>query len=165
MRSLRARLVAGLLLLAAVGLIALAAITYFEQRSFLYDRVDQQLRDAAPQIINTLVDNGVAVPGHAPGLGGGHGNGMGGLGMPGAGGLGGGAAGGGTSGGDESRGGPNGGPPRPAPTLPPGTWGAFYNNAGELYGPVVASFDSDLSSTAQPKLPSSFTMSTGKCFR
>ena len=44
MRSLRARLVVGLLALAAIGLLVLAGITYAEQRSFLLDRVDQQLR-------------------------------------------------------------------------------------------------------------------------
>jgi two-component system OmpR family sensor kinase len=45
--SLRARLVIGLLALATVGLIALAGITYVEQRNFLYKRVDQQARAAA----------------------------------------------------------------------------------------------------------------------
>ncbi|MGN6167369.1 MAG: sensor histidine kinase [Solirubrobacteraceae bacterium] len=40
--SLRARLILGLLALAGAGLITLAAITYFEQRSFLLQRVDQQ---------------------------------------------------------------------------------------------------------------------------
>jgi multiple sugar transport system substrate-binding protein len=45
--SLRARLIAGLLALAAVGLLVLAGVTYAEQRRFLYDRVDQQAR-AAP---------------------------------------------------------------------------------------------------------------------
>jgi two-component system, OmpR family, sensor kinase len=40
--SLRARLILGLLALAAAGLITLAAITYFEQRSFQLDRVDQE---------------------------------------------------------------------------------------------------------------------------
>jgi two-component system OmpR family sensor kinase len=44
--SLRARLIAALIALAAAGLIALAAITYAEQRSFLLDRVDQQAREA-----------------------------------------------------------------------------------------------------------------------
>jgi two-component system OmpR family sensor kinase len=42
--SLRARLILGLLALAAAGLITLAAITYAEQRSFLLQRVDQQAR-------------------------------------------------------------------------------------------------------------------------
>jgi two-component system OmpR family sensor kinase len=43
--SLRARLIVGLLALATVGLVVLAAITYAEQRNFLLDRVDQQARD------------------------------------------------------------------------------------------------------------------------
>jgi two-component system, OmpR family, sensor kinase len=45
MASLRSRLLAAVLALAAVGLLLLGAVTYAEQRSFLYDRVDQQLRD------------------------------------------------------------------------------------------------------------------------
>src|SRR4051794_40947231 len=44
--SLRTRLVAGLLALAAVGLLLLAGVTYAEQRHFLYDRVDQQAKAA-----------------------------------------------------------------------------------------------------------------------
>jgi two-component system OmpR family sensor kinase len=44
--SLRTRLVAGLLLLAAVGLVLLAGVTYAEQRHFLYDKVDQQAKAA-----------------------------------------------------------------------------------------------------------------------
>ena len=46
MVSLRARLIAGLLALAAAGLLLLAGITYVEQRGFLMDRVDQQARSA-----------------------------------------------------------------------------------------------------------------------
>jgi two-component system, OmpR family, sensor kinase len=46
MASLRARLTVAVLALTAVGLLLLGAITYAEQRSFLYDRVDQQLRAA-----------------------------------------------------------------------------------------------------------------------
>jgi two-component system OmpR family sensor kinase len=53
-QSLRARLVAGLLALAAVGLVVLAAITYLEQRSFLYDRVDQQLQTAIRPVTAAL---------------------------------------------------------------------------------------------------------------
>ena len=45
--SLRARLITGLLALAAVGLLLLAGITYAEQRSFLLTRVDQQVRQTA----------------------------------------------------------------------------------------------------------------------
>lgn len=55
MASLRARLVTGLLVLTAVGLVALAAITYAEQRSFLTQRADQQLR-AAPQAVGRALD-------------------------------------------------------------------------------------------------------------
>jgi two-component system OmpR family sensor kinase len=44
--SLRTRLIAGLLALAAVGLVLLAGVTYVEQRHFLYDRVDQQAKQA-----------------------------------------------------------------------------------------------------------------------
>ena len=48
--SLRTRLIAGLLALAAIGLVALAGATYAEQRSFLLDRVDQQARSALPPV-------------------------------------------------------------------------------------------------------------------
>jgi two-component system, OmpR family, sensor kinase len=44
MASLRARLLAAVLALTACGLLLAGAITYVEQRSFQYDRVDQQLR-------------------------------------------------------------------------------------------------------------------------
>ena len=47
--SLRARLLIGLVVLAAVGLIAAGLATYAEQRSFLYARVDQQV--AASQFL------------------------------------------------------------------------------------------------------------------
>jgi two-component system OmpR family sensor kinase len=46
--SLRARLLAVLLVLTALALIALAAITYVEQRQFLFGRVDEQARAALP---------------------------------------------------------------------------------------------------------------------
>jgi two-component system OmpR family sensor kinase len=57
--SLRARLLAAVLILSAVGLLLLAAITYAEQRSFLLDRVDQQARSAPPAVAAALGgDNG-----------------------------------------------------------------------------------------------------------
>jgi two-component system, OmpR family, sensor kinase len=46
MSSLRARLVAGLVALAAAGLVVLGGVTYAEQRSFLLNRVDQQVHAA-----------------------------------------------------------------------------------------------------------------------
>jgi two-component system OmpR family sensor kinase len=55
--SLRTRLVAGLLALAAVGLVLLAGVTYYEQRHFLYDRVDQQAKAATSRM-----PAGVAAP-------------------------------------------------------------------------------------------------------
>src|SRR4051794_22342226 len=61
--SLRARLIAGLLALAAVGLGALGAITYAEQRSFLFDRVDQQTRSAPLAMGHALDEAGGTIPG------------------------------------------------------------------------------------------------------
>jgi two-component system OmpR family sensor kinase len=72
MASLRARLIAGLLVLAAVGLLVLAGVTYAEQRRFLYDRVDQQAR-AAPFAVAVALSGG----GFGPRDGGGPGNGGG----------------------------------------------------------------------------------------
>jgi two-component system OmpR family sensor kinase len=47
LRSLRARLLLGVAVLVACGLTAGAVVTYAEQRSFLLDRVDQQVQAAA----------------------------------------------------------------------------------------------------------------------
>jgi two-component system OmpR family sensor kinase len=44
--SLRARLLVGMVVLVAAGLTAAGAVTYEEQRSFLLDRVDQQVESA-----------------------------------------------------------------------------------------------------------------------
>ncbi|MDX6692185.1 MAG: two-component system, OmpR family, sensor kinase [Solirubrobacteraceae bacterium] len=46
-RSLRARLILGLLALAGLGLLIAGGVTYGEQRSFLYERIDQQAKAAA----------------------------------------------------------------------------------------------------------------------
>src|SRR4051795_11363934 len=46
MASLRARLLAAVLILSAAGLLLVGAIVYAEQRSFLLDRIDQQARSA-----------------------------------------------------------------------------------------------------------------------
>jgi two-component system, OmpR family, sensor kinase len=46
-RSLRARLILGLLALAALGLLIAGGVTYGEQRSFLYQGVDRQAKAAA----------------------------------------------------------------------------------------------------------------------
>jgi two-component system OmpR family sensor kinase len=60
--SLRTRLIAGLLALAAIGLVALAGATYAEQRSFLLDRVDQQARSALPAVDFALDRRGFGAP-------------------------------------------------------------------------------------------------------
>src|SRR5919198_1906279 len=65
--SLRARLLAGLLVLAAAGLLTLAAITYAEQRSFLYERVDSQLSAARFPVSTKLDESGANVPGYSSG--------------------------------------------------------------------------------------------------
>ena len=56
MGSLRARLIAVLLLVAAIGLIMLAGVTYAEQRSYHLGRVDDQLETALPAVEHLLDD-------------------------------------------------------------------------------------------------------------
>jgi two-component system OmpR family sensor kinase len=53
--SLRARLMVGLLALAAVGLLIVDAVSYTALRSYLYDRVDQQLQSAVPLVGRSLI--------------------------------------------------------------------------------------------------------------
>ena len=60
--SLRARLLAGLLVLVAVGLVTLAAVTYAEQRSFLYQRADQQVAAGLTPVSRQLDEAGANVP-------------------------------------------------------------------------------------------------------
>src|SRR3981189_33815 len=67
MRSLRARLVAGLIALAAVGLIVLAAVTYAEQRSSLLARVTQQVASALLPIGRELGVRGIGPSGYRDG--------------------------------------------------------------------------------------------------
>ena len=59
MQSLHARLIALVLVVAALGLVLLAAITYAEQRSFLINRVDTQAQAAMLPLGRALSDNGV----------------------------------------------------------------------------------------------------------
>src|SRR3954469_21868903 len=58
MGSLRARLLASVLVLSAVGLLLLGAVTYFEQRSFQLKRIDQQARSAPPAVAAALSNRG-----------------------------------------------------------------------------------------------------------
>jgi two-component system, OmpR family, sensor kinase len=59
MSSLRARLMAAVLVTAAVGLVLLAAITYVEQRSFQLDRIDDTARSGAGAVLGALAEQGV----------------------------------------------------------------------------------------------------------
>jgi two-component system, OmpR family, sensor kinase len=65
MASLRARLLVAVLALTACGLLLAGAITYAEQRSFQYDRVDQQLKSAVMPVSRALEQ----MAGGGPGLG------------------------------------------------------------------------------------------------
>ncbi|UGS38328.1 sensor histidine kinase [Capillimicrobium parvum] len=67
MASLRARLIAGVLVLAAIGLLTAGAITYAEQRSFLLERVDGQARAATGAVSRALAEQGYGSP--RPGAG------------------------------------------------------------------------------------------------
>jgi two-component system OmpR family sensor kinase len=69
MASLRARLLAALLALTAVGLLLVGAITYVEQRSFELDRLDEQVRSAPPAVAVFLHEQGIGgsyQPGYEP---------------------------------------------------------------------------------------------------
>ena len=66
MSSLRARVLASVLVLAAAGMIALGAVTYAEQRSFLESRVDQQARSAVGPLSQVLDTAGFKPPVRAP---------------------------------------------------------------------------------------------------
>jgi two-component system OmpR family sensor kinase len=64
--SLRARLILGLLVVAAAGLVTLAAITYAEQRSTLIQRVDQEAQNGMGFIDRQLDCLDANVPGFSP---------------------------------------------------------------------------------------------------
>src|SRR4051812_5278281 len=59
MVSLRARLLAAVLVLAAAALVLVGAVTYFEQRSFPLRRIHQQARSAPPAIAGALASQGI----------------------------------------------------------------------------------------------------------
>ncbi len=73
MHSLRARLLASVLVLAAVGLVLLGGITYVGQRSFLLDRLDDQIAAAPPAAAGAfgVGDDGDDGPARRPRGGGG----------------------------------------------------------------------------------------------
>ena len=78
MASLRARLLVAVLALTACGLLLAGGITYVEQRSFQYDRVDQQLKSLVMPVsheLEQMAGGGAGgghdgpEPGHGPGGG------------------------------------------------------------------------------------------------
>ncbi len=125
MASLRSRLIAVLLVVAAAGLLVLAVVTYTEQRSFQYGRIDEQLQSALPAMEHQLAeDAGRPDAFGGPGFDGGAGPGRGGR-------------------------------PRPGDVrLPPGTYGERRDASGQRSGdPLVISYGE--SALAPPDLPES----------
>ncbi len=134
MASLRARVLASVLLLAAAGLVALAAVTYTEQRSFLLGRIDQELRGAGPALSQALDTAGFKPPGGTSFPGG-----LAGDEQPGRG--------GGRSGG-------------PNLNLPPGTYGERRDASGKVLGHVLITYGQ--AAPATPRIPASVPV--GKLF-
>jgi two-component system OmpR family sensor kinase len=116
-RSLRGRLVAILLLVALAGMIVLAAVTFAEQRSFLYDRLDRQVQSgfgAVPgQLYFAQQSSSSNCSGSAPRADLQDDN-------------------------DGNRG--PGGPPGPGFSLPPGTYGAITTSAGAVAADCLFGF-------------------------
>ncbi|MFL5840133.1 MAG: sensor histidine kinase [Thermoleophilaceae bacterium] len=126
MASLRARLLACLLALAAVGLLIAGSVTYAEQRSFLFERVDQQAKSALRPLSHELDAQGYRAaprPGGAP-SGGEH---------------------------DPSDRGDFGGPGPIDTNLPPGTYGQRRSASGKVLGSTTFSYGQTESSA--PKIP------------
>jgi len=138
MASLRARLIACVLVLSAAGLVLLAAVTYTEQRSFLLGRVDQELRGAGPALSQALDTAGYRPPASAP--------------APALEGF------GASDQGTRPRGGPAGG--HPDLNLPPGTYGQRRDATGKVLGHVLITYGQ--SAPAAPKIPAEVPI--GKLF-
>jgi two-component system OmpR family sensor kinase len=129
MRSLRGRLLLSVLALAGAGLVALGAVTYAEQRSFLLGRVNQEARSAVKAISQRLDSLNLLPPGvERPGGP----NPEGGSGNPGAG------RGAGT----------------PFVAIPPGTWGERREASGEVIGePIRIEYSASEPLPATPRVP------------
>jgi len=134
MASLRTRVLASVLLLSAAGLVALAAVTYAEQRSFLLGRIDNQIERARPAL-SVALDNAGFRPG--------------GEGRPPP-------AAANRSPRDGSPGGDGGGPPGPGGggpnlNLPPGTYGQRRDARGNVLGHVLITYGQ--TPPAAPRIP------------
>jgi two-component system OmpR family sensor kinase len=132
MSSLRSRVLASVLVLAAAGMIALAAVTYAEQRSFLESRADQQAQSAVGALSELLDAAGFRPSGPPPG-GAGHGYGRGGFTGPGDG-----------PGAHDTQ-----------VNLPPGTYGQRRDGSGGVLGHRQFKYTSSEPSLPAPKLPAS----------
>jgi two-component system OmpR family sensor kinase len=126
MSSLRARVLASVLVLAAAGLLALALVTYTEQSSFLEGRVNEQARAAVPAVSQALDNAGFkpdeAGPSSQEGRDGtGRGQGL-----------------------RRAGGAPN-------LNLPPGTYGQRRSNSGQVLGNVPFTYGQ--TAPSPPKLP------------
>src|SRR4051794_11548372 len=123
MRSLRARLLAILLVLTAIGLVIAGAVTYAEQRSFLYERVDHQVQSSGEAVERALGGQAYAHRGGALG------------GPPGIG-----------------AGGPPGAGRPPGDFGPaPGTYGEVRDEDGNVKDSITLGYGQDV--TAKPDLP------------
>jgi len=162
--SLRARLLVGLVVLVAAGLAVAAVATYAAQRSFLYNRVDQQVTAAVQGISGRLSGIAAGGPSGTTGAAGPYGA-LFGSGTTGS------AAGppaadngyfnypGGSAGGGV---GPGAGPHGPAPAAfaPPGTFGERLNSAGKVVGQPIVSTYSGETASAYPSLPKHYPVTT-----
>jgi two-component system, OmpR family, sensor kinase len=130
--SLRARILTGVLLLSAAGLVLLAVVTYTEQRSFLLNRVDQEVRGAAPALSVALDGAGFRPPVEGQSSTGGFPQRDGGSARPGDGGRG------------------------PSLNLPPGTYGQRRDASGKVLGHVLITYGQ--AAPAAPAIPAHVTI-------
>ncbi|HWX97995.1 MAG TPA: HAMP domain-containing sensor histidine kinase [Solirubrobacteraceae bacterium] len=136
MASLRTRVLASVLLLAATGLVLLAAVTYAEQRSFLQERVDHEAQGAVialSQILHSLGylpagSKSSTAPGRQPAS------------TPSAPGA-----------RRSGRGAPGAGPP--SVYLPPGTYGQRREASGKVLGQKAVRYSESEAELPAPKLP------------
>ena len=136
--SLRARLIIGVVALTTVGLIVAGAVTYAEQRDFLFDRVDQQADAALPVVRRELEEQGIVRPGAAGRLD--------------VGGPVGGPRGGGSGGPRPGRGPGDG--RGPEASLPSALYGEARDAEGKVLGHVTPRLPEGEAAPAAPRLPS-----------
>jgi two-component system OmpR family sensor kinase len=139
MASLRSRLLLSVLLLAAAGLVLLAAVTYAEQRSFLQGRVDHAVMGAVPALSVALDRKGFRPPPNPPSTDQTR--------SP--------PSRGSRLGDQATQGGPGGGPSGRTPSLnlPPGTYGQRREASGKVLGDERIQYSENEPAPPAPKLP------------